>query len=83
MPLRKDNDEERSQRIEEALARAVIRIRRHEASQDELDARRPATEPIGRQHAGSDRLDMAGDNQSDSKKKRSNGQSRRTRSGRS
>lgn len=53
MPLRKDNDEERSQRIEEALARAAIGMRRNEASQAELDARRAATEPIGRRHAGS------------------------------
>ena len=81
MPLRKDNDEERSHRIEEALARAVIRIRRNEAPQPELDARWPAMEPIGRPHAGSDRLDMAGDDQSDSKRKRSNSQSGRNRSG--
>ena len=81
MPLRKDNDEERSQRIEEALARTAIGIRRNEASQAELDAKRAATEPIGRQHAGS-RTDVAGDDQSDSKRKRSNSQSRKNRSGR-
>ena len=50
MPLRRDNDEERSQRMAEALARAVRRMRRTDASQG--TGRQDSQ--THRTHAGSD-----------------------------
>ena len=80
MPLRRDNDEERARRMDEALARAVRRIR----GTDTFQRMRRPDGHSHRTHSGSDLggggapsvPDVACENPSDGKGGRSDGPSR-------
>jgi hypothetical protein len=80
MPLRRDNDEERSQRMAEALARAVRRMRSTDASQGagRQDGQTHRTRSGSDQGGGgvSSVPDVACENPPDRKEGRSDGKSR-------